>query len=115
QADALDACRDARRLLDAELGLEPSHGLKQLERAILRQEVDRVASAEARHNLPAPTTSFVGREEELAELERSLRDHRLVTVVGMGGAGKTRLAVETAWHQTEAWRDGVWLADLTAV
>jgi predicted ATPase/DNA-binding SARP family transcriptional activator len=115
QADALGACRDARRLLRDELGLEPGEDLKQLEREILRQEVAPVAPAEARHNLPEPTTSFVGRGDEIAELERLLRRHRLVTLTGMGGSGKTRLALETARRQVGAWVDGVWLVDLTAV
>jgi len=115
QAEALAAYREARELLDAELGLEPSDELKELERAILRQEVEPVIPAEARHNLPVPTTTFVGREQELEDLERLLRRHRVVTLTGMGGSGKTRLALEIAWRQIEAWADGVWLADLTAV
>jgi predicted ATPase/DNA-binding SARP family transcriptional activator len=115
QAEALAAYREARELLDAELGLEPSEELKELERAILRQDVAAVVPAEARHNLPAPTTSFVGREHELAEIERLLRQHRLVTVTGLGGTGKTRLALEVAWRQVATWADGVWLVDLTAV
>ncbi|HXA13463.1 MAG TPA: AAA family ATPase, partial [Mycobacterium sp.] len=47
-------------------------------------------------NLRPPTTSFVGREEELAELETAMKAHRLVTLTGVGGVGKTRLALEVA-------------------
>jgi predicted ATPase/DNA-binding SARP family transcriptional activator len=115
QADALAAYREARTFLDAELGLEPSGELKTLERAILRHEVADVTPLEARHNLPAATTSFVGREDELGELESLLREHRLVTITGMGGSGKTRLVLETAARQVTAWADGVWLVDLTAL
>jgi predicted ATPase/DNA-binding SARP family transcriptional activator len=115
QAEALAAYGDARRLLREELGLEPGEELKALERAILRQEVEPVAPVESRHNLPAPTTSFVGRERELAELERLLRDRRLVTLTGMGGSGKTRLALEAVRTRTDAWAGGVWLVDLTAL
>jgi predicted ATPase/DNA-binding SARP family transcriptional activator len=115
QADALAAYRDARRVLAEELGLEPGEELRRLEQAILRHEVDAVAPAEARHNLPAPTTSFVGRERELADLSTALREHRLVTLTGIGGSGKTRLALETARRQLDAWADGVWLVDLTAL
>jgi predicted ATPase/DNA-binding SARP family transcriptional activator len=115
QADALSAYRAARRLLDTELGLEPGEDLKQLERAILRHEVAAVPSAEARHNLPGETTSFVGRERELVELEHLLREHRLITLTGMGGSGKTRLALEAASHQVEVWPGGVWLVELTAL
>ena len=112
QADALDAYRRARALLADELGLEPGDELRELERAVLRHEVGAAPAAEARHNLPAPVTSFVGRERELVDLERLLRAHRLVTITGMGGAGKTRVALETARGQAGAWTDGVWLVDL---
>ena len=115
QADALAAYREARSLLDAELGLEPGEELRGLERAILRHEVDGVAPAASRHNLPAPTTAIVGRESELAALDDLLRRNRLVTLTGLGGAGKTRLALEAARRQLDAWRDGVWLADLTGL
>jgi predicted ATPase/class 3 adenylate cyclase len=67
------------------------------------------------HNLPAPATSFVGRRTERIELRRVLGAHRLVTVVGAGGAGKTRLALEVAAGMVESFADGVWLIDLAAV
>jgi predicted ATPase/DNA-binding SARP family transcriptional activator len=113
QADALAAYRDARGLLDSELGLEPSPELQELERSILRHEVDTVPAAERRHNLPAALADIVGRERELTDLERLLREHRLVTVTGLGGTGKTRLALEVARRQVDAWSAGVWLVDLT--
>ncbi len=115
QADALAAYQRARSLLSEELGLEPSEELRALERAVLRQEVAAAPATETRHNLPAQVTSFVGRERELADLERLLREHRLVTVTGMGGAGKTRLALETAPRQVGAWSGGVWFVDLMPV
>lgn len=115
QAEALDALREARRLLDEELGLEPGDALRDVERAVLRHEIATVEPAASRHNLPAPTTSFVAREREIRELEQMLRAHRLVTVTGIGGSGKTRLALEIAARQVEAWTDGVWLVDLSAV
>lgn len=65
--------------------------------------------------LPLPLDSFVGRGADLVELESLLADHRLVTLTGPGGAGKTRLAVEFA-HRTRArWTDGVWLAELASL
>jgi predicted ATPase/DNA-binding SARP family transcriptional activator len=115
QADALAAYRDTRRVLDEELGLEPGPELRELEAAILRHELPAAPAAAEHHNLPAATTSFVGRERELAELDTLLRAHRLVTLTGMGGSGKTRLALQIASRQTGVWRDGVWLVDLTAV
>jgi predicted ATPase/DNA-binding SARP family transcriptional activator len=111
QADALAAYRRAREILDEELGLEPSEELKRLEQVILRQEVPAVAPPEERHNLPAPVTSFVGREAELAEVERLLATNRLVTLTGVGGVGKTRLALEGAGRALPDFADGVVFVD----
>src|SRR5581483_239872 len=93
QADALAEHREARRALDA-LGIVPGAELRELETAILRQELAVVRPAAERPELPLQTTSFVGRDAELAELEALLRGHRLVTLTGLGGSGKTRLALE---------------------
>jgi predicted ATPase/class 3 adenylate cyclase len=71
--------------------------------------------AAAAHNLPAPAASFVGREAELEELRARLANHRLVSVVGPGGAGKTRLALEVAGEAVPNYADGVWFVDLAAV
>src|SRR5215469_3898963 len=60
-------------------------------------------------NLPAELTSFVGRRAELAEVKRLLADSRLVTLTGVGGVGKTRLALRAADRLRRAFRDGVWL------
>jgi predicted ATPase/class 3 adenylate cyclase len=72
-------------------------------------------SGAASHNLPTQVTAFVGREAETAELSGLVADHRLVTVVGPGGAGKTRLAMEVAAERPERHPDGVWFVDLAAV
>jgi predicted ATPase/class 3 adenylate cyclase len=64
------------------------------------------------HNLPAPLSSFVGREQAGQELAGLIAGHRLVTVVGTGGAGKSRLAVEAVRPAVEAYPDGVWFVDL---
>ena len=114
QADALDAFRRARVMLAEELGLEPGEELRELAQAVLRQEVP-AAPRRPRHGLPVPLTSFVGREEELAALDKLLDRARLVTLTGPGGAGKTRLAVELATGAAERFADGVWLADLAGV
>lgn len=76
-----------------------------------RPRTDEVAS----HNLPAAVTSFVGREKERARLVELLAAHRLVTVVGAGGAGKTRLAVQVAGGLVDSYPDGVWMVDLATV
>jgi DNA-binding SARP family transcriptional activator len=92
QADALAAYRRAREMLAEELGIEPGAELRELEQAVLRQEVPAMPPP-ARHNLPVRLTSFVGRERELAAVGRLVGEARLVTLAGAGGAGKTRLAV----------------------
>src|SRR5919112_1010384 len=61
------------------------------------------------HNLPAPRSSFVGREREMEEVKRELAMTRLLTLSGVGGSGKTRLALEVASDLIEAYPNGVWL------
>ncbi|MEV2245950.1 AAA family ATPase [Streptomyces sp. NPDC049970] len=71
--------------------------------------------APVRGNLPAELTAFVGRDEELAELEPLLRESRLVTVVGGAGIGKTRFATRVAALVEKRYCDGVWIAELSTV
>ncbi|HET7418800.1 MAG TPA: LuxR C-terminal-related transcriptional regulator [Candidatus Dormibacteraeota bacterium] len=66
-------------------------------------------------NLPAESTSFVGRRHELAELRRKLASTRLVSLVGPGGVGKTRLALRAATDLGRGFRDGAWLVELAEV
>ena len=66
-------------------------------------------------NLPVGVTRFVGRRRELAEVRQLLVQTRLVTLTGVGGVGKTRLAVEAAGQVRHAFPDGMWMADLSAV
>src|SRR6476646_3963168 len=63
-------------------------------------------------NLPIDSTSFVGRRRELSEARRLLGDARLLTLTGVGGVGKTRLAMRLAADVRRTFPDGVWLADL---
>jgi predicted ATPase/class 3 adenylate cyclase len=67
------------------------------------------------HNLPLQLTRFIGRERELAAVEQVLASERLITLVGPGGAGKTRLALQVAADQVERIADGVWLVELAAL
>ncbi|MBK9675692.1 MAG: winged helix-turn-helix domain-containing protein [Betaproteobacteria bacterium] len=74
-----------------------------------------VSSFVAKHNLPAPVSSFIGRERELSNLRAMLASHRLVTLVGIGGIGKTRLTLQVATTLADAYADGVWFVDLAPV
>src|SRR3989442_12715958 len=66
-------------------------------------------------NLPAQATSFVGREAEVTTVREALQAHRLVTLVGVGGVGKTRLALQTAAELLDQYRDGAWLGELAPI
>ena len=68
-----------------------------------------------RSNLLEPLTSFIGRERELVEIKRLLPGKRLLTLVGVGGIGKTRLALQAAAEVMDAYRDGVWLIELGSI
>jgi len=120
---ALQVYEQMRKRLVAELGVEPSGELAALYLKILRDEPLEgphvtSTSTTATHtntNLRAELTSFVGRDADLAQVADLLRIHRLVTLTGPGGAGKTRLAVEAARAEVAAAADGVWLVELAPV
>ncbi len=67
------------------------------------------------NNLPIQLTSFIGRQREIGEIKRQLARHRLLTLTGIGGGGKTRLALQVAADFVETFAHGVWLADLAAL
>ncbi|TDD25296.1 BTAD domain-containing putative transcriptional regulator [Nonomuraea diastatica] len=114
QSDALAVYEETRAALAEQLGVDPSHELRETHLAMLRGELDGpVRHAEPR--LPRWLTSFVGRQDELELLLELLETSRLVTVVGPGGVGKTRLAVE-ALTRHPAYRSGrVWFVPLSGV
>ncbi|MEV6031394.1 BTAD domain-containing putative transcriptional regulator [Nonomuraea sp. NPDC052116] len=93
-AEALVVFEDARRLLADELGADPSAELADLHGRLLRGAADPVAPV--RRALPARLTSFVGRDADVTAVSALLGSARLVTLLGPGGAGKTRLSVEVA-------------------
>ena len=82
----------------------------------LRQDFPALRSLEATpNNLPQQVTSFVGRERELGEAKAMLEGTRLLTLLGMGGLGKTRLSLQIAADVLEKYPDGVWFVDLAPI
>ncbi|WP_040803988.1 BTAD domain-containing putative transcriptional regulator [Nocardia concava] len=96
QSDALGVYEEMRARLDEELGIDPSATLRDTHLALLRGELEIPAPRRepAARALPVRLTGFIGRDDELKELTALLSDARLVTIVGPGGAGKTRLSLE---------------------
>ena len=112
QAEALRVYQQLRSNLGEELGIEPSQDLQNLEERILLQDPTLRPMIQTPHNLPASLTSFVGRNLELIEIQELLGNARLVTLIGPGGSGKTRLGLQLAREALGAFPDGVWLIDL---
>ncbi|WP_327092655.1 winged helix-turn-helix domain-containing protein [Nonomuraea sp. NBC_01738] len=108
-AEALVAYEDVRTRLAAELGADPGAALRDLHLALLREPAPVVQ----RTNLRAPLTSFVGRETEVERVREQLTTGRLVTLLGPGGAGKTRLA--TMFAATLVADRPVWVVELAPV
>jgi predicted ATPase/DNA-binding SARP family transcriptional activator len=115
--EALAAYEEFRRRLADELGADPGPELQQAHLAVLRGErvPERPRSTRPRGNLRAALTSFVGREEEQARIDKQLKEGRLVTLVGPGGAGKTRLATTVAARIADDVPGGAWLVELASV
>ena len=130
QAEALAVYEELRGRLADELGIDPGPDLRAAHLEVLRGEVKTGPvsggnghAGRVRTNLRAQLTSFVGREHDVAQVGRALAAYRLVTLVGPGGAGKTRLASEVAAHlaagvaggHQDDVPDGVWMAELASV
>jgi predicted ATPase/DNA-binding SARP family transcriptional activator len=113
-SEALQAYQRAREALADELGVDPSPELSALHVALLRGEVGRREDTR-KTNLRAELTSYVGKHTDVAAVRELVADHRLTTLTGPGGSGKTRLATETARTLLGDLPDGVWLVELAAV
>jgi predicted ATPase/DNA-binding SARP family transcriptional activator len=120
QADALRAYAEAYRVLAEELGVEPGPELQRLEAMVLGHDpildpTARLPELPATGNISATLTRFVGRKDELSRLRELMETSRLVTLVGPGGAGKSRLALEAASAMAGEFRHGAWLVQLAPV
>jgi len=122
QSDALDTFRQMRERLVEELGADPSPSLRQVHQQILDgdpgQPVSEAAApssgrrAAPHAGLPRRATSFVGRKQDVLRVAAAVREDPLVTLTGVGGVGKTRLAIEAASRDAERFGDGVWFCEL---
>ena len=118
-AEALTVYERTRQTLADQLGTDPSPELSAVHTAVLRGQIDKAPApaveAARRTNLRTPLTSFVGRDADVAAVSELIDDYRLTTLVGPGGFGKTRLAVEVSRAMLDQLPDGVWLVELAAV
>ena len=121
---ALDQYERLRQVLSEKLGIEPDASTRSLHDEIAAggfrtgeptASEARKPLVEGKHNLPAPRSSFVGRESELRDLKRDLAMTRMLTLTGAGGCGKTRLALEAARDLVGIFPDGVWLVELASL
>lgn len=110
--EALRAYQDLRDHLAERTGTEPSEALRSLEQSIATSGVSGPRRS-PHTNLPAPRTSLVGREDLVPRVRDLIDEHRLVSLIGPGGVGKTRLAIEAAGQSLDAFPGGVVFVDLT--
>jgi predicted ATPase/DNA-binding SARP family transcriptional activator len=113
-SEALVVYQRTREALADALGVDPSPELSALHVALLRGELGR-PEENRKTNLRAELTSFVGRDADAAVVRELVAEHRLTTLIGPGGSGKTRLATEIARSLVDDLPDGVWLVELAAI
>ena len=112
--EALLVYQRMREALADQLGVDPSPELSALHVALLRGELGQREEIR-KTNLRAELTSFVGKDADVAAVRELIASHRLTTVIGPGGAGKTRLATETGRTLLGDLPDGAWLVELAAI
>jgi predicted ATPase/DNA-binding SARP family transcriptional activator len=113
-ADALAAYHALRRRLDDELGVAPGQEAREAYQQVLVQD-PALATARPRGNLPRAVTALVGRDADVDGVREALRTAPLVTLTGVGGVGKSSLAIEVARREGERFPDGGWLCELAAL
>jgi predicted ATPase/DNA-binding SARP family transcriptional activator len=110
---AIDLYEKLVDLLKHKLDTTPSEEIQQTIHAIRNKSLPTAEDA-IPNNLPAKTSSFVGRSDEIIAIQKSFSDSRLLTLTGIGGAGKTRLSLKLAMEFLEDFPDGVWFIELAA-
>ena len=126
QADALRSYEEMRVILADSVGLDPSTALQELQGRVLRHDPSLVrdvgppadaapTKASPRHNLPMPATPLIDSDDRLGAIRVLAGEHRLVTLTGTGGVGKSRLALELGWAFLDQVAAGVWLVELAPV
>jgi predicted ATPase/DNA-binding SARP family transcriptional activator len=116
RGDALAAVGRARTELREQLGIDPSPQLAELEHRVLEDDPELLPQPDAPQlAVPLPITAFVGRVRQVREVRKLLAEHRLVSLLGPGGVGKSRLAIEVARTEAANHADGVWWADMADV
>ena len=114
--EALEVYGEAERALGEGLGIQPSAELRSLERSIVMEDASlQLARASPPHNLPTSTSSFIGRDKEISALLEALTRSRLITLTGVGGSGKSRLAIESATRVLSRYQHGVWQVELAPI
>ncbi|MGI5236835.1 BTAD domain-containing putative transcriptional regulator [Dactylosporangium sp. CA-139066] len=114
-SEALMVFQRTKETLADALGVDPSPELSALHVALLRGEVGRGREEDRTTNLRAELTSFVGRDADVAAVRGLVAGHRLTTLTGPGGSGKTRLATEAGRAMLGERPDGAWLVELAAI
>lgn len=116
-SEALLQYENCRQVLQKELGVEPSEETQALYESLLKGEkLPGAHTKRAPHNLQLPLSNLIGRDEELTQIAAQLEDPkcRLLTLIGVGGIGKTQLGLHTAAEVIDRYPDGVWLVELAA-
>jgi predicted ATPase/DNA-binding XRE family transcriptional regulator len=112
EADELRPSRQLAEVVIRKLGVEPQEidALVRFARGGL--EPDPLYLKHHKNNLPAELTSFIGREKEIAQIKQAICEHRLVTLTGSGGTGKTRLSLKVAADLLDEFPNGAWFIEL---
>jgi predicted ATPase/DNA-binding SARP family transcriptional activator len=118
---ALKQYQTCEQILRKELGLDPQPETRALYKRIRKREAKPVhvekqmQTSEPMHNLPSQLSNFIGREKEIDQVADLLRKHRLVTLAGAGGIGKTRLSLQVGQKLLNEYPDGVWFIALDSL